>query len=114
MYDRYADDVGGRVVVLDERGTVVADSDGEDLGQEFATSGRPEVIEAFDSMPRSTRAMSLDEGGDIVVAAAPIIDEGQLVGVGQGLARRRAGPAQRTARHARDRHRGARPGSWRA
>ncbi len=78
---RYAEDVGGRVVVLDSLGTVVADSDREDLGQDFITSGRPEVIEAFDSKPSVDTRMSLDEGGDIVVAAAPIIDEAALVGV---------------------------------
>lgn len=78
---RYAEDVGGRVVVLDGAGTVIADSDREDLGQDFATSGRPEVLTAFDSVPSVDTRVSLDEGGEIVVAAAPIIDEAQLVGV---------------------------------
>ena len=78
---RYAQDVGGRVVVLDRTGTVIADSGREDLGQDFATPGRPEVIDAFDSVPSVDTRMSLDEGGEIVAAAAPIIDEGQLVGV---------------------------------
>ncbi len=78
---RYAHDVGGRVVVLNSAGTVIADSDREDLGQDFATPGRPEVIDAFGSVPSVDTRMSLDEGGEIVVAAAPIVDEGQLVGV---------------------------------
>lgn len=78
---RYAEDVGGgRIVVLDRAGTVIADSDREDLGQDFMTPGRPEVIDAFNSVPSVDTRMSVDEGGDIVVAAAPIIDEAQLVG----------------------------------
>jgi len=77
---RYAEDVGGRVVVLDGAGVVIADSDREDLGQDFMTSGRPEVIDAFNSEPSVDTRISVDEGGDIVVAAAPIIDEAQLVG----------------------------------
>jgi two-component system, OmpR family, sensor kinase len=78
---RYGADVGGRVVVLDARGTVLADSEGLDLGQNYVTPGRPEVARAFDSIPTSLTRTSQDEGGRIVVAAAPIIDEGTLVGV---------------------------------
>jgi signal transduction histidine kinase len=79
--NRYAADVGGRVVVLNASGTVVADSAGLDLGQNFITPGRPEVAQAFDSVANSLIRTSQDEGGSIVVAAAPIIDEGALVGV---------------------------------
>lgn len=87
---RYADDVGGRVVVLGVDGTVIADSEGEDLGEDFATSGRPEVVAALDSRPSVETRVSLDEGGEIVVAAAPVIDEQRLVGavrVSQGVER---------------------------
>jgi signal transduction histidine kinase len=77
---RYADDVGGRVVVMGVDGVVIADSQGEDLGEDFATTGRPEVIAALDSRPSVETRMSLDEGGEIVVAAAPVIDEQRLVG----------------------------------
>ena len=79
--DRYARDVGGRVVVLDPRGIVVADSLGEDLGQDFATVGRPEVGQALGSVASAGVRNSQDEGGDIVVAAAPVIDGGTLIGV---------------------------------
>jgi signal transduction histidine kinase len=78
---RYAADVGGRVVILDAGGIVLADSDGEDLGRDFASPGRPEVARALASQPNAEVRMSEDEGGDIAVAAAPIIDEGELVGV---------------------------------
>jgi two-component system, OmpR family, sensor kinase len=87
---RYADDVGGRVVVMGVDGTVIADSQGEDLGEDFATSGRPEVDAALDSRPSVETRVSLDEGGEIVVAAAPVIDEQRLVGavrVSQGVER---------------------------
>lgn len=78
---RYAADVGGRVVILDANGIVLADSDGEDLGTDFATLGRPEVERALASQASAEVRRSEDEGGDIAVAAAPIIDEGELVGV---------------------------------
>lgn len=78
---RYAAEVGGRVVILDANGIVLADSDGEDLGSDFATPGRPEVGRALASQADAEVRMSEDEGGDIAVAAAPIIDEGELVGV---------------------------------
>jgi signal transduction histidine kinase len=77
---RFADDVGGRVVVLDAGGTVIADSQGEDLGQAFATPGRPEVEQALRSIASAGVRTSRDEGGDIAVAAAPVIDGGELVG----------------------------------
>jgi signal transduction histidine kinase len=77
----YAGDVGGRVVVLDASATVIADSDGEDLGEDFATPGRPEVASALASQPLAEVRRSEEEAGDIAVAAAPIIDEGSLVGV---------------------------------
>jgi signal transduction histidine kinase len=77
---RYAGEIGGRVVVLDRAGTVLADSDGEDVGQTFATPGRPEVRRALASEVTAAVRRSQEEGGDIAVAAAPIIDEGELVG----------------------------------
>jgi two-component system, OmpR family, sensor kinase len=78
---RYASDVGGRVVVLDAAGVVIADSDREDLGEDFGTPGRPEVLSALASRPRAEVRRSDEEQGDIAVAAAPIIDEGELSGV---------------------------------
>jgi two-component system, OmpR family, sensor kinase len=77
--ERFAD-VAGRVVVTDEQGIVVADSAGEDVGQRFATPGRPEVLSALRSIASADTRASQDEGGDIAVAAAPVIDEGRLVG----------------------------------
>lgn len=79
--DGYAADVGGRVVVLDETGTVIADSSGEDVGEAFDTPSRPEVGEAFAGGVSAQVRRSEEEGGDLVVAAAPVIEEGEVVGV---------------------------------
>jgi signal transduction histidine kinase len=76
----YATDVGGRVVVMGADGIVVADSAGEDLGEPFATAARPEVVDAFAGAVSAQVRHSDEEGGDIVVAAAPVIDEGEVVG----------------------------------
>ena len=76
---RYAAEVGSRIVVLDASGTVLADSAGEDVGEQFATPGRPEVARALRSEVTAVVRRS-DEEGDIAVAAAPVIDEGELVG----------------------------------
>ena len=77
---RYAADVGGRVVILDADGIVIADSTEEDLGESFVTQGRPEVARALASEVHAEVRRSEEEAGDIAVAAAPIIDEGELVG----------------------------------
>jgi signal transduction histidine kinase len=79
--ERFAEDVGGRVVVLDPDGVVVADSDQEDVGQRYDTPGRPEVEEALEGVVSAGVRLSRDEGGEIVVAAAPVVEEGDLVGV---------------------------------
>ena len=80
---RYAAEIGigSRIVVLDASGTVMADSDGEDMGENFATPGRPEVARALASEVTAEVRRSEEEQGDIAVAAAPVIDEGELVGV---------------------------------
>ncbi len=80
--ERYASDVSGRVVVIDASGTVIADSAGaEDLGEAFDTPSRPEVGQAFAGRVSAQVRHSEEEGGDIVVAAAPVIEEGEVVGV---------------------------------
>jgi signal transduction histidine kinase len=78
--DRYAADVGGRVVVLDAAGVVIADSQAEDVGEPFDTGARPEVRDALAGAVTAQVRRSVEEGGDIVVAAAPVIEEGEIVG----------------------------------
>ena len=73
----------GRVVILTAEGTVVADSDGEDMGQNWLNGQRPEVDSALNAEePRSDveRRSSTDEGNDLLVATAPIVDNAGLAG----------------------------------
>jgi len=75
-----AEQMGGRVVVVDAEGILLADSDGPaDLGTFFATDGRPEIQSAIDGAPFSDIRDSADLGHDIMATAVPIQDEG-LVG----------------------------------
>ena len=81
--DEFANQLsGGRVVVLQANGTVIADSDGEDLGQNYANGRRPEVQSALGDPPTAAVVIrrSEDEGEDLLVAAAPILDTQGLVG----------------------------------
>lgn len=71
----------GRVIVVDERGIVLADSQGPaNLGTSYATPLRPEIRHALDGTPFSEIRDSFDLGHDIMATAVPIQDEGRLVG----------------------------------
>jgi signal transduction histidine kinase len=73
--------VGGRVVVVDDQGILVADSDGPaELGTFFATDGRPEISAALAGTPFSEIRDSVDLGHDIMATGVPIRDENRLVG----------------------------------
>jgi signal transduction histidine kinase len=73
----------GRVVVLTADGTVIADSDGQDLHQDYLNGERPEVELALSpSEPTSSVATRRSDvlNTDLLAAAAPIVDEQILVG----------------------------------
>jgi signal transduction histidine kinase len=72
----------GRVVVVDPSGTLIADSLGPDvLGIDYATPKRPELLAVLrDKRPHSEIRHSETLGQDILVAAAPILDEGRFFG----------------------------------
>jgi two-component system, OmpR family, sensor kinase len=73
--------VGGRVIAVDDRGILVADSEGPgSLGTSYATSGRPEIGHALAGAPFSEIRDSIDLGHDIMATAVPIQDEQRLVG----------------------------------
>jgi signal transduction histidine kinase len=77
LADRYADQVGGRVIVLDRSGTVLADSDGVAVGEVYLTPDRPEIVAALDrASPRTSSTIRRSDtlGTDIMAAAAPVID----------------------------------------
>jgi signal transduction histidine kinase len=74
--------VDGRVVVVGNRGRLLADSDGPDeIGTDFRSPGRPEIDAALAGGLFSEVRDSVDLGHDIVATAVPILDEGVQVGV---------------------------------
>lgn len=81
IVDQAAIQVDGRVVVVDVRGRLMADSDrAATIGERFDTPGRPEIRSALEGTPESVIRFSADEGRDIMVTAVPIRDESRLLG----------------------------------
>jgi two-component system, OmpR family, sensor kinase len=69
-----------RVVIMDRHGIVVYDSAGTAVGADFANGDRPEVVTALAGTPTASVRYSRDAGNrDLMLAAAPIIDE-RIVG----------------------------------
>jgi signal transduction histidine kinase len=64
-----------RTVVVDADGIVVFDSADTAVGQDFDNGLRPEIGAALAGMPTADERFSRSEGANIMVAAAPIIDE---------------------------------------
>lgn len=75
-----AADVGGRVIVVDARGILLADSGGRELeGDSYAD--RPEILTALREGRAVQDTRSSDTlGGDILVTAVPLVDGGRRVG----------------------------------
>lgn len=76
---RAAADLGGRVIVVDGRGRLLADSAGPGL-RSASYAGRPEVAQALTGRPAqgSRRSESLDQ--DLLFTAVPVIEGGRPVG----------------------------------
>lgn len=71
--------IGGRIIVVDNAGNLVADSDGTDqIGSHYATSERPELIDALQGRPTTLIRHSTDLGTDLLAIATPIVDEVQV------------------------------------
>ena len=69
------------MIVVDDRGFLVADSDGQVPPKAlYATSGRPEIQRALEGTPFSEIRDSIDLGHDIMATSVPIQDEEQLLG----------------------------------
>ncbi|MEX0984031.1 MAG: HAMP domain-containing sensor histidine kinase [Actinomycetota bacterium] len=64
-----------RVVVVDVNGIVLLDSAGTATGEDFTNGERPEIDTALTGLPTAEERFSETEGANIMVAAAPIIDE---------------------------------------
>lgn len=64
-----------RVVVVDVNGIVLLDSTGTSTGEDFTNGERPEIDAALTGLPTAEERFSETEAANIMVAAAPIIDE---------------------------------------
>jgi signal transduction histidine kinase len=70
------------VVIVGNRGRLLADSDGPDeIGTDFRSPGRPEIDAALNGGLFSEVRDSVDLGHDIVATAVPILDDGAQIGV---------------------------------
>jgi signal transduction histidine kinase len=86
---RYARQVDGRLLIMDATGRVLADGNvlpepnASAVGLDYDTEERPEILAALDpTSPRANAQIRFSDelGSDIIVAAAPILDELRLVG----------------------------------
>jgi signal transduction histidine kinase len=88
----YAIQIHGRVIVMDKTGYVLGDSLGDGVDHQYATTSRPEILIALGlasdpatgqpipPTPNTAIRHSNTLGVDILVAAAPVLDEGRVVG----------------------------------
>jgi two-component system, OmpR family, sensor kinase len=78
----FPDEQNGRVIVIDPNGVLIADSTGsQNLGETYATPRRPELMRVLQTPEPTSEIRHSDTlGQDILVAAAPIIDEGTSYG----------------------------------
>jgi signal transduction histidine kinase len=73
--------VGGRVIVVDAEGILLADSQGrKDLGDDYANGQRPELDAAVAGRPDTEIRHSQELGTDLLATAVPIQDDGMTVG----------------------------------
>ncbi len=73
--------VGGRVIVVDAEGILLADSLGRaNLGQDYANGERPELDAAVMGRPDSEIRFSRELGIDLLATAVPIQDDGVTIG----------------------------------
>lgn len=89
----YALEVDGRVLVVDKDGLVLADSDHEAVGQDYATCLRPEILTSLGmkcapdgsitDVPAESNTLirfSHTDNADLLLAAAPVLDESRVAG----------------------------------
>ncbi|GIU99865.1 MAG: two-component sensor histidine kinase [Actinomycetota bacterium] len=76
-----AEQVGGRVIVVDAEGILLADSLGRaNLGEDYANGERPELDAAVRGRPDSEIRFSRELGIDLLATAVPIQDDGVTIG----------------------------------
>ncbi len=79
LVDAAATSVRGRVIVVDARGDLLADSEGTLPGRSYA--GRPEIAAALDGRPfyqRERRSVTL--GKTLLVTSVPVLGGGRTIG----------------------------------
>ena len=69
---------GARILVVDEQGRSVADSERSDLGRDYAT--RPEIAAALDGQRVTGRRYSKTLHADLVYVAVPVASNGNIHG----------------------------------
>jgi signal transduction histidine kinase len=79
LADRSAGDLGGRVIVVNRRGRLLADSAGRGRGAGSYAS-RPEIASALDGRPSQGERHSDSLGEDVLFTAIPVVDAGRTVG----------------------------------
>ena len=75
LVDTAASRYGGRVLVVDAGGNLVADSGDGVPGTDYATAGRPEIRRALGGSAWSDVRYSRDLGLDLMATAVPIVEE---------------------------------------
>ena len=78
LVDVAATNVRGRVIVVDARGDLLADSEGTPPGRSYA--GRPEIGVALDGRPDQRERRSETVGENLLLTSVPVIVEGRTAG----------------------------------
>ncbi|MDX6622492.1 MAG: hypothetical protein QOE75_424, partial [Solirubrobacterales bacterium] len=73
-----AETVRGRVIVVDRRGRLLADSAGTPPGASYA--GRPEIAAALDGRDEQISRHSETLGEEILATAVPVVERGRTTG----------------------------------
>ena len=79
LVEHSARDLGGRVIVVNRRGGLLADSAGPGRGASSYAS-RPEIARALDGQPSQGERHSNSLGEDVLYTAVPVLDRGRTVG----------------------------------
>jgi two-component system sensor histidine kinase CreC len=70
-----------RVYLTDGRGKVIFDSSGQALGQDYSRWNDVYLTLRGQYGARSTRTVADDESSSVMYVAAPVVDQGQIIGV---------------------------------
>jgi signal transduction histidine kinase len=79
LVDRSARQLGGRVIVVDNRGRVLADSAGPGL-RNASYASRPEIRSALRGVTDQGTRQSSSLGEDLLFTAVPVLQQGRTVG----------------------------------